>query len=152
MPHHFIEVCHTSVEVASAAKQYISFQCSAAVRSWATLSPSKWQRSIFRLADYLHKNMRIIQQRSRQMSRFDSIRFGLCRRDFQWERVFFSFFFSWNTRLDCVTDPKLCPITVFCLRFRGAKYCFITCHMLQKWKALFCALKQHALQERLKIQ
>lgn len=128
LPHHIIELCHTCLVVADGtAKQCISFQCSAILSNWATVLHSKWQRSIFRLSDYLHKNMRIIQKRSRQMGRFDFT--GLFyAREISSERAWQ--LFLCNTRVDCVTDSKQYKIMVFCLRFNVVKKCFIICYML----------------------
>lgn len=134
LPHHIIELCHTCLVVADGtAKQCISFQCSAILSNWATVLHSKWQRSIFRLSDYLHKNMRIIQKRSRQMGRFDFT--GLFyAREISSERAWQ--LFLCNTRVDCVTDSKQYKIMVFCLRFNVVKKCFIICYMLLKSKAV----------------
>lgn len=70
LPHPIIELSHTCLVVADGtAKQCISFQCSAILCNWATVLHSKWQQSIFRHAEYLQTNTRILQRR--QMGLFD---------------------------------------------------------------------------------
>lgn len=136
LPHHIIELSHTCLAVADGtAKQCISFQCSAILCNWATVLHSKWQRSIFRHTDYLHKNTRIFQKRSRQMGRFDFT--GLfCAGTIFSERVWQLLFFLCNTTVDCVTDSKQYKIMVFCFRFNVVKQFYMICYMLLKSKAV----------------
>lgn len=100
LPHPIIELSHTcSVVADGTAKQCISFQCSAILCNWATVLHSKWQQSIFRHAEYLQTNTRILQRR--QMGLFDFS--GLfCAREIFCESLTIVFLCS-NT-LDYVTD------------------------------------------------
>lgn len=84
--------------------------------------------------DYLHKNTRIFQKRSRQMGRFDFT--GLfCARMIFSERVW-QLLFLCNTTVDCVTDSKQYKIMAFCFRFNVVKQFYVICYMLLKSKAV----------------